>query len=176
MLGAAEANVILTKRDSSTAEISVEGQPVESVKILAINEFDSKRRCMSVVVRVASPTAVDSTAEDESSEIVWGPPILYCKGADSSMFTNCVNSYYLDTCKIHVNDFACSGLRTLVMAQRELSEDEFSSWIERYKVASKSLSNRKEMLKRCAEDIGELIVLTVCKRSLLRVIFDELRN
>lgn len=153
MLGAAAANVVLVKRDGDTAQVSGEGQAIETIKILAINEFDSKRKCMSVVVRIARPVDGSSSAEME-----WGPPILLCKGADSAMFTACKKSTYYETCKVHVDDFACTGLRTLVMAQRVLSEEEFEEWFERYKVGAKSLVNRKEMLRRCAEDIGRYLM------------------
>lgn len=165
-MGAAGANVVLVKRDGDSAQISGTGQPIENVQILAINEFDSKRKCMSVVVRIAkrvsgsdTPSVGEGAGVDES-QLEWGPPTLLCKGADSAVFSNCNKSRYYDICKVHVDDFACNGLRTLVMAQRVLSETEFESWHERYKVGSKSLANRKEMLQRCAEEIGEYFLLS----------------
>lgn len=78
------------------------------------------RKRMSVVVRIGN-----------------GSPILLCKGADSSMFPFCLTGPYTTQvdrlltltlsphlfpspfvqCKEHVDDFASSGLRTLVMAK-----------------------------------------------------------
>ena len=223
VLGAADANVVLIKRNSDTAQVAGPGQPAETIKILAVNEFDSKRKCMSVVIRVALPKTNATTVisnlnntgsgDDEGDEtllgtdhqgedikmmkdnekeeenidtqkdkdkdkegadggdtVEWGPPLLLCKGADSSMFPSCVKDHYVETCKVHVDDFACNGLRTLVMGQKELSEETFASWIERYKVASKSLSNRKEMLRRCAEEIGRFCVLCGCSVLLCAVL------
>lgn len=158
-------NVVLTKRDGEIAQVGGEGQETETIKILAVNEFDSKRKCMSVIVRIAAPKESSTNGsntsekvnadENPSTEVEWGPPILLCKGADTAMFAACKKSTYYESCKVHVDDFACTGLRTLVMAQRVLSEDEFAEWFENYKVGSKSLVNRKEMLQRCAVEIGE---------------------
>lgn len=165
VLGAADADVILVKRDSEVATVAsaASGQPREMIKILAVNEFDSRRKCMSVVVRVAKPAVPsgeerEGTGEKEHQEVEWGPPVLLCKGADSSVFSACGKGGYLDICKVHVDDFACTGLRTLVMAQRVLSEGEFEAWIGEYRAASKSLCHRQDMLRRCAESIGEAVL------------------
>jgi hypothetical protein len=36
----------------------------------------------------------------------------------------------------HLYHFACSGLRTLVMAWRDIKEDDFDDWYMRYKQAA----------------------------------------
>lgn len=162
MLGAAKADVVLVKRDGDCAVVSGAGlhSNSEMIKVLAINEFDSKRKRMSIVVRIAVPQQPDSDGSSlevdaVDREVEWGPPTLLCKGADSTMFSICKKSTYFELCKVHVDEFACNGLRTLVMAQKELSEEDFADWHERYKVGAKSLANRKEMLQRCAEEIGK---------------------
>jgi len=150
VIAAAEhSDVVLVKRDSDSARVlglkgirdsdatEVPGDnTAENFEILAVNEFDSNRKRMSVVVRIDG-----------------GNPVVLCKGADSAMFSVCVNGPYTTQCKEHVDEFASTGLRTLVMAKRTLSDAEFSEWLQKYKTAASSLSNRKDMLQRCAEEL-----------------------
>ena len=61
----------------------------EVVELLAVNEFDSDRKMMSVLVRY-KPTEGSSRT------------VLLCKGADSSMFQNCVSSLNPFTNKVYI--------------------------------------------------------------------------
>ena len=53
----------------------------------------------------------------------------------------------------HLDAFARDGLRTLVLAERALSEAETEDWMRAYADASASLANRDERLAACAEAI-----------------------
>jgi phospholipid-transporting ATPase len=55
------------------------------------------------------------------------------KGADSMMLPLLQNSYEKENLGNVLMSFAVEGLRTLVMAQREISEDEFETWYLRWK-------------------------------------------
>ncbi|KAK3690751.1 drs2 neo1 protein [Vermiconidia calcicola] len=54
----------------------------------------------------------------------------------------------------HLDDFATEGLRTLLFAQKELSEDEYTSWKKLYQDATTALVNRQERIE-AAGDIVE---------------------
>ena len=48
---------------------------------------------------------------------------------------------------------ANEGLRTLVIAQKQLDEREFQEWQEKYKVAKADLNNRERAMNRCVEEL-----------------------
>lgn len=54
-----------------------------------------------------------------------GKIILYCKGADSAVFTRLNQDSNPDKLEKCLEDFAKDGLRTLCIARRELSQDEY---------------------------------------------------
>mmetsp|Transcript_17125 Transcript_17125/g.24863 ORF Transcript_17125/g.24863 Transcript_17125/m.24863 type:complete len:1786 (+) Transcript_17125:45-5402(+) len=134
----------------------------ERWEVLAINKFDSDRKRMSVLLR--SPPELGSL------------PILFCKGADSSMLdaTICDDGSYLFKNEItdalgtiseneedwqisamlgiqaHLGDFASEGLRTLVLGVRILTEGECESWLKQYNAASSSIKNRSKLLTDAA--------------------------
>eukprot|EP00095_Tigriopus_kingsejongensis_P007761 maker-scaffold154_size301342-snap-gene-0.15 protein:Tk07761 transcript:maker-scaffold154_size301342-snap-gene-0.15-mRNA-1 annotation:"isoform e" len=112
----------------------------KSYELLNIMEFDSARKRMSVIVR---------TPDDRL--------MLFVKGADT-MITERMGSeshcgkYFNDTME-HCVKFAEEGLRTLFLAEREISEDEYQEWNRRFQEASTRINGREEALK----EVGELI-------------------
>ena len=55
------------------------------------------------------------------------------KGADSIMLPRTtLNKVELDVINEHLYTFACNGLRTLVMGQKELNEYDFQNWYSKY--------------------------------------------
>ena len=56
-------------------------------------------------------------------------------------------------CFMHLNDFATEGLRTLLFAHKELSQEDYASWKKTYQDATTSLVHRQERI----EAAGELI-------------------
>lgn len=144
------------------------GTSSETWQVLAVNKFDSDRKRMSVLVR--APESMGSI------------PILMCKGADSSMLDPKVceggdnifsgetlgnsmsikeepgpgdewESSALVNMQSHLGVFASEGLRTLVLGVRFLTESECSSWLQQYEVASTSITDRKNLLRKAAYDI-----------------------
>ena len=80
---------------------------------MAINEFDSDRKMMSVLIKI-----IDGSGQ--------GKIFLLCKGADSSVLPLTAGgrsrpSPYRSDCERHIDKFACQGLRTLVFASRYAS-------------------------------------------------------
>lgn len=74
--------------------------------LLNVIEFDSTRKRMSVIVR--SPE---------------GKIFVICKGADSIIEKRLApNQKYLSTTKDYLDDFAQTGLRTLLIASKEITQ------------------------------------------------------
>lgn len=109
-------------------------------QILAVNAFDSNRKRMSILIR--TPT---------------GEIELIAKGADSVMVERLDSSFQLDDIQMitqHLDCFAASGLRTLVLARRSVSRSEYASYKAQVKAASHALGEEKEqMLASAAESI-----------------------
>lgn len=105
-------------------------------EILCEIPFNSNRKRMSLIVR-----------DPETKEI-----ICLTKGADSIMLPLLATpDPNIDG---HLDQFARSGLRTLVMAKRVIGEEEYKTWSEKWKQLQLSNSDDKEDLM---EDHGALI-------------------
>mgnify|MGYP003750831481 CR=1 FL=1 len=129
-----------------SSEEDVEEKTCTTVRILAVNEFTSARKRMSVIVRD------DSRAPGERL-------ILRLKGADATVLERCAEPADRESLMVfektqeHLDLFAREGLRTLVLAERVLDESEFEDWIKTYEQASASIVNREDALAACAENI-----------------------
>jgi phospholipid-transporting ATPase len=106
----------------------------KSFSVLNVNKFNSTRKRMSVVVRLPD-----------------GCIVLYCKGADNVMIPRLKNSP--DWLKRDLSIFATEGLRTLVLARKELSEEVWSQWNARHYSASTALQGRDDKLDQVAEEV-----------------------
>ncbi|KAK9408713.1 phospholipid-transporting ATPase ID-like [Crotalus adamanteus] len=107
-------------------------------ELLAILDFNNVRKRMSVIVR--NPR---------------GELTLYCKGADTILY-----KLLHPSCKEleeetteHLDEFAGEGLRTLVVAYRDLEESYFERWRKRHHKASTSLQDREGKLSQLYEEI-----------------------
>ena len=84
-------------------------------ELLNVIEFTSARKCMSVIVRDAE-----------------GSIILMTKGADNIILPKIADTDQTVLVKTqeYLKSFAQEGLRTLVIAQKHLSEDFYQRWNE----------------------------------------------
>ncbi|XP_043724022.1 probable phospholipid-transporting ATPase 8 isoform X2 [Telopea speciosissima] len=108
-----------------------------SYELLHVIEFSSSRKRMSVIVR------------NEENQL-----LLLCKGADSVMFERLSNDgriFEVET-KDHINIYAAAGLRTLIIAYRELAEEEYTMWEEEFLKAKTSVSADRDALVDAAAD------------------------
>lgn len=79
---------------------------------------------------------------------------LMIKGADTVIFERMApNCPYLEATKAHMEEYANEGLRTLVLAYRDVPEAEFQTWYKIYQQAVTSVSNRQARLDEAAEKI-----------------------
>uniref|UniRef100_H9GVL9 P-type ATPase C-terminal domain-containing protein n=1 Tax=Anolis carolinensis TaxID=28377 RepID=H9GVL9_ANOCA len=107
-------------------------------ELLAILDFNSVRKRMSVIVRCPK-----------------GKVTLYCKGADTILYELLDPSCgpMKEKTTYHLDEFAGEGLRTLVVAYRTLEQEYFENWQKRHHEASTALDNREEKLSVLYEEI-----------------------
>ena len=100
-------------------------------KLLNVCAFNSTRKRMSVIVR------------DPSGKI-----ILMCKGADSVIMERLSessrNGDVLSKTQDYVDEYAEEGLRTLFLAERVISEEEYEKWNAEAQAAKLQVQNREE--------------------------------
>ncbi|XP_026581882.1 phospholipid-transporting ATPase ID-like, partial [Pseudonaja textilis] len=86
---------------------------------------------------------------------------LYSKGADvillERLFPSNQDLYNVTT--DHLNEYAGEGLRTLVLAYRDLDEKYFAGWAERLEEASLNGEGREERIARLYEEVENDLVL-----------------
>ncbi|KAF0683566.1 Aste57867_24423 [Aphanomyces stellatus] len=140
---AVEFNCRLVSRTATTIEISLFGA-LETFEILAINEFDSLRKCMSIIVR-----QLNTDVPENLDEELW----VFCKGADRALLPKLQGDATQDSIGRLVQYFASLGLRTLVFGWKTLSPVEYSPWFVAYSNAKSSLVRRDAKLSDCARSM-----------------------
>ena len=135
-----------SNRTSTTVEIieqslsKSEKDSSRTYEVLNLLEFNSTRKRMSVIVR---------SADD-------GKIILMTKGADSVIYERLAvgargGNSAKESTQQHIDDYAACGLRTLCLAQREISAAEYQSWNQKFVKASQAMKKRDEELDAVAE-------------------------
>ncbi|KAG9133525.1 hypothetical protein Leryth_019437 [Lithospermum erythrorhizon] len=113
--------------------------------LLNVLEFNSTRKRMSVVVR------------DDKGKL-----LLLSKGADNVMFERLSKKrrQFEEETREHVNEYADAGLRTLILAYRELDEEEYKIFNEKFVEAKNSVSaDHDEMIDEVAEMVETDLIL-----------------
>lgn len=122
------------------------GAKVErTFELLNIIEFSSSRKRMSVIIK------------NEKGKL-----LLLCKGADSVMFERLAYNgrEFERKTREHVTGYAEAGLRTLILAYREVSEDEYVEFDKAFTVAKNSVSaERDKLVDEVAEDFEKNLIL-----------------
>ncbi|KAJ3221416.1 hypothetical protein HK099_003538 [Clydaea vesicula] len=140
--GAVSAGYIFTTRKPKSVTIHINGIE-EEFEILNICEFNSTRKRMSAVVRLP-----DGTIK------------LYIKGADTVILERLSqNNPYVDSTCVYLEEYATEGLRTLCLAVRTISEEEYSKWSVIYEKAATTINNRGDALDAAAELIEKDLML-----------------
>lgn len=125
---------------------------ITNYEVLNTLEFNSTRKRMSTIIKVPG-----KTVNDEATAL------LICKGADSVIFqrldpSNNSNELVSKTA-LHLEDYANEGLRTLCIAQREMSWSQYTEWNKRYQAAASSLEDREYKMEEVADSIERNLVL-----------------
>ncbi|DAZ98689.1 TPA: hypothetical protein N0F65_008815 [Lagenidium giganteum] len=195
---AKEFKCVFEDREGDLLHIRLFGKR-ETYRILALNEFDSTRKCMSVIVQrvfervddgqelvskekdeVASSdrTRETRTEPNDLSDLESTSPksqgndgevgeleeeddqvLVFCKGADTVMFANAVNTQDISKLGLHVHYFAAMALRTLLFGCKRLTMKEYLMWKLEYDLAKKSLSDREHLCLEAAKKIETSMTL-----------------
>ncbi|XP_016062722.1 PREDICTED: phospholipid-transporting ATPase IG isoform X5 [Miniopterus natalensis] len=108
---------------------------IEDYELLHTLNFDSDRRRMSVIVRTQA-----------------GDILLFCKGADSTVFPR-VQNHEIEATKAHVEQNAMDGYRTLCVAFKEIAPDDYERIDRQLMEAKMALQDREEKLGKVFDDI-----------------------
>uniref|UniRef100_A0AAV2IWW7 Phospholipid-transporting ATPase n=1 Tax=Knipowitschia caucasica TaxID=637954 RepID=A0AAV2IWW7_KNICA len=113
-------------------------------ELIAVLDFNNVRKRMSVIVR--NPE---------------GKTTLFCKGADTIIYERLHPSCkkLMEVTTQHLNEYAGDGLRTLVLAYKDLDEDFMEDWKHRHHEASVSMEDREELLDQLYEEIEKDLLL-----------------
>lgn len=106
-------------------------------KVLNIIEFDSARKRMTVIVKCPN---------DEIK--------VLCKGADSIIYPRLGGNEYVEATEKHLENYAGEGLRTLLIAEKTITEEEYFKWEEKYIAATLATVNREQKVAE-VEDLME---------------------
>ncbi|XP_004236954.1 putative phospholipid-transporting ATPase 9 [Solanum lycopersicum] len=150
VVAAKEIGFELVKRTQTSVSVHeldpVSGKKVERLyTVLNVLEFNSARKRMSVIVK------------DEEGKI-----LLLCKGADSVMFERLAKSgrEFEEITREHVNEYADAGLRTLILAYREITKDEYQVFNEQFLQAKNSVSaDRDALIDEATKKIEKELIL-----------------
>ncbi|XP_036931372.1 phospholipid-transporting ATPase ID isoform X1 [Acanthopagrus latus] len=134
---------VFRSRTPGTITTTEMGRPV-TYTLLAILDFNNIRKRMSVIVR--NPE---------------GRIRLYCKGADTVLLERLhpCNQELMNITSDHLNEYAADGLRTLALAYRDVSEDEWETWSESHRCADKATNCRDDRLAAAYEEIEQDMML-----------------
>ncbi|XP_030620761.1 phospholipid-transporting ATPase 11C [Chanos chanos] len=114
--------------ESKNMKIRNRQNDVEEYELLHVLNFDPVRRRMSVIVKSKA-----------------GETLLFCKGADSSIFPR-VRQEEVERIRMHVERNATEGYRTLCVAFKQLSAEEFALADAELREARLALQDREEKL------------------------------
>ncbi|XP_060234521.1 phospholipid-transporting ATPase FetA isoform X2 [Meriones unguiculatus] len=134
---------VFCSRSSETITV-IEMGKTRVYHLLEILDFSNERKRMSVIVR---------TPEDRV--------MLFCKGADTIIYEllhpSCAS--LAEVTMEHLDDFAREGLRTLMVAYRELDNAFFQTWIKKHNEACRTSEARERKLTMVYEEIEKDLML-----------------
>ena len=131
--------IFLDRTPDNNIILEVKEQKLQ-YKILNILEYSSERKRMSII------------CENPQGEI-----IQYIKGADSSieklLNEKSKSSIELKKTKEYLNNFSLIGLRTLMLAYKKLSKEEYILWKNKYEDIKKSPNHKDEDILSIYDEI-----------------------
>ena len=148
-----EAALVSTARDCGFTVLGRAGDDLllnvmgeeRTYTVLNTLEFNSSRKRMSAIIRMP-----DGTIR------------LFCKGADSIIYSRLARGKQQELRRQtaeHLEEFAREGLRTLCVADRLLSEDEYYTWAKEHDIAAAAITDREEKLEMVSSQIEQELML-----------------
>jgi len=137
--GRDEDNNIIVELKNTQDDLIVGENARRMYQLLNVIEFNSTRKRMSVIVR---------SRQDDSIRVM-------CKGADSIIIPLLKKGQDKDIKKTSefLDSFSKEGLRTLVIAEKYISPEEYSAWNKEYQRALVETKDREEKVMAVSEQI-----------------------
>ncbi|KAM6984841.1 phospholipid-transporting ATPase ID [Aplochiton taeniatus] len=134
---------VFRSRTPESIEVVEMGTKV-TYELLAVLDFNNVRKRMSVIVRGPD-----------------GKLTLFCKGADTIIYERMHPSCnkLMEVTTGHLNEYAGDGLRTLVLAYKDLDEAYMQDWKQRHHEASCAMVDREEKLDELYEEVEKGLML-----------------
>ncbi|KAJ7100830.1 hypothetical protein B0H15DRAFT_462680 [Mycena belliarum] len=135
---ARDVGFVFVNKGREMAEIAVLGE-TERWTLLRVLEFNSTRKRMSCIYRAPD-----------------GRLVMYCKGADSVIYARLAADHdpvLKESTRRDMEAFANSGLRTLCVAWRLLSQEEYARWGRVYDDATNRVEGRDEAIEAACEEL-----------------------
>ncbi|XP_065516781.1 phospholipid-transporting ATPase IC-like [Lathamus discolor] len=133
---------VFLSRTQNTITLSEMGAE-RTYDVLAILDFNSDRKRMSVIVRESG-----------------GNIRLYCKGADTVIYERLhPRNPKREATEEALDVFASETLRTLCLCYRDIDPEEFEAWNQKFLEASVATTNRDEALDKVYEEIEQNLIL-----------------
>ena len=139
---AKEMECTFFRRNNQTIFVKDKNGQEQAYHIYGLNQFNSTRKRMSVVVGTPD-----------------GRYLLLCKGADNVICERAVQDGSSEGLAKQLDIFAEQGLRTLVIAYRELSQEAATQWAEDFHAAEVSMTDRARLHAEVAEKIEKDLVI-----------------
>lgn len=147
--------VVLKAKTKDSVTVEIFGIVTETYRVLKVLEFTSDRKCMSVIID--TPQGIQ----------------LFCKGADNVILARADNiendPIMVRQLNSTVHRFSIAGLRTLMLAWRPLSPEEYRIFDEKYTKAECYIGDgedgsddREEMIRVACETIEGRLRLLGC--------------
>ena len=142
------------------------GDSIESFTVLNVLNFSSERKRMSIIIK------------DKDNVIK-----LYCKGADSEIMKriswNSKNNIYTNFTLKCVDKLSCKGYRTLMIAYKIISEDDYDKWNSELKNSEMNLAKKDTLVEKCYDAIEkdlELIGATMVEDKLQDLVPETIKD
>ncbi|KAF9949505.1 hypothetical protein BGZ72_008744 [Mortierella alpina] len=147
--------VVLKAKTKDSVTVEIFGLITETYKVLKVLEFTSDRKCMSVIID--TPQGIQ----------------LFCKGADNVILARADSgendALLMRQLDSTVRRFSIAGLRTLMLAWRPLSPEEYRIFDEKYTKAECHIGDgedgsedREELIRVACETIEGRLRLLGC--------------
>ena len=147
---------------------------IKDFQRLELIEFNSDRKRETVIVK-----EINRNNDTNTDNVVIK---LYCKGADSIIeerLSNKTPKNILEQCKYYVNKFSSIGYRTLFIAMKILSQEEYDKFSSDLKEAQMSLENKEQKVKEVYDTIENNLILlgaTIVEDKLQDLVPETIRD
>ena len=145
---------------------------------LELIEFSSDRKRETIIVKEKISENDKYNEEKNNNNIIK----LYCKGADSIIeerLSKNTSKSTLQQCKYYVNKFSALGFRTLFIAMKILSQEEYDKFNFALKEAQMALENKDQKVAKVYESIEKdlfLLGTTIVEDKLQDLVPETIRD